>query len=169
MPPNPLRTALGLCLLLAAAPATARSVDGALLATLGPGAAQLLGPARIGAAFGIVTSGFRTVEHNRRVGGVPNSFHLLGRALDVQRRPGVTHQMVDAALRRAGYVPLESIDEVDHSHFAFAVGSAVPVLKPPVTIAATPAKPLTPRVAADNHGVLLIDSGPTAGNAAGAP
>jgi hypothetical protein len=165
MPMMSSRAALGLCLLLAAAPAAASSAEGALLATLGPGAAQLIGPARIGALFGVVTSGFRTVEHNRRVGGVRNSFHLTGRALDVQRRPGVSHQMVDAALRRAGFVPVESIDEIDHSHFAFAAGpglSPEPSKAPvPVTVATAPAKPLPPRVVADEHGVLLIDSSAT--------
>jgi hypothetical protein len=153
----PSRAALGLCLLLTAVPATAATADGVLLATLGPGAAQLLGPARVGALFGVVTSGFRSVEHNRRVGGVANSHHLTGRALDVQRRPGVSHQMVDAALRRAGYLPVESIDEIDHSHFAFLPAAAVP--RTGVTLAPTPpAKPPGPRVVADEHGVLLIDS-----------
>ena len=46
---------------------------------------------RIAAGFGVVTSTFRTVAHNHAVGGVPDSFHLLGRAIDVARRPGVTH------------------------------------------------------------------------------
>ena len=133
-------------------------MDGALLATLGPGGAQLLGPARVGALFGVVTSGFRTVAHNRRVGGVANSFHLTGRAIDVQRRPGVTHQMIEAALRRAGFVPVESIDEVDHSHFAFGTTGAVAPRPPVAAVAAVPAAPLPPRVEADNHGVLLIDS-----------
>jgi hypothetical protein len=31
----------------------------------------------------IVNSGFRTVEHNRRIGGSPNSQHLLGIASDI--------------------------------------------------------------------------------------
>ena len=31
----------------------------------------------------IINSGFRTIEHNRRVGGAPNSSHLLGLAADV--------------------------------------------------------------------------------------
>lgn len=30
-----------------------------------------------------VTSGKRTVEHNRRVGGAPNSYHLTDRARDI--------------------------------------------------------------------------------------
>ena len=31
-----------------------------------------------------LTSGYRTAEHNRRIGGQPNSKHLLGMAADVQ-------------------------------------------------------------------------------------
>lgn len=32
----------------------------------------------------IITSGFRTKEHNDRIGGAPNSQHLFGRAADIQ-------------------------------------------------------------------------------------
>src|SRR5688572_2974394 len=45
----------------------------------------------IGSQFGVVTSTRRSVQHNRRVGGVPNSYHLSGRAIDIARRRGVTH------------------------------------------------------------------------------
>lgn len=31
----------------------------------------------------IVNSGFRSVEHNHKVGGSPNSYHLLGLAIDI--------------------------------------------------------------------------------------
>ena len=91
---------------------------------------------------------------------MPNSYHLIGRAIDVARRPGVSHRMLDIALRRAGYVLVESLDEGDHSHFAFA--SIVPVrpLAPAQSIAsaARPAKPKPPRVLADNHGTLIVDA-----------
>jgi hypothetical protein len=77
---------------------------------------------RIGARWGQVTSTFRTAAHNRDVGGVANSYHLKGRAIDIARRPGVSHGQIAAAYRGAGYALIESLDEGDHSHFAF--GSA---------------------------------------------
>lgn len=74
---------------------------------------------QIGARWGQVTSTYRSPEHNRRVGGVANSFHLRGRAIDIARRPGVSHWQIAAAFRNAGYSLAESLDEGDHSHFAF--------------------------------------------------
>ena len=75
--------------------------------------------AELGSQWGRVTSTIRSVEHNRAVGGVPNSWHLSGRAVDIVRRPGVTHGQIAAAFRNAGYNLIESLDEGDHSHFAF--------------------------------------------------
>jgi hypothetical protein len=133
------------------------------LAPLVATAPHLAGPLRLLAAYGVPTSTRRSVEHNRRVGGATNSYHLLGNAIDVQRRPGVTHQALDAALRRAGYLMAESIDEVDHSHFAFLPGRITPVRvlgTSPAAPVAAPSKVLAePRVAADLHGTLLIDGG----------
>jgi len=74
---------------------------------------------QIGAHWGQVTSTYRSPEHNRAVGGVPNSYHLRGRAIDIARRPGVSHYQIAAAYRAAGYSLAESLDEGDHSHFAF--------------------------------------------------
>ena len=81
--------------------------------------------ASIGSRWGSVTSTSRTRQHNRLVGGVPNSFHLTGRAVDIARRPGVRHADIAASYRNAGFVLIESLDEGDHSHFAF--GWARPV------------------------------------------
>ena len=78
--------------------------------------------AAIGARWGTVTSTYRSREHNRRVGGVRNSYHLSGRAIDIARRAGVRHAEIESAYRSAGYRLVESLDEGDHSHFAF--GSA---------------------------------------------
>lgn len=75
--------------------------------------------AALGSHWGTVTSTTRTWEHNRLVGGVANSFHLIGRAIDVARRPGVRHADIAASFRNAGFILIESLDEGDHSHFAF--------------------------------------------------
>ena len=73
----------------------------------------------IGSRWGRVTSTYRNWAHNRRVGGVANSYHLRNRAIDIARRPGVSHWQIASAYRAAGYNLLESLDEGDHSHFAF--------------------------------------------------
>lgn len=86
------------------------------------GAGNLGAAASIGSDWGRVTSTYRTPAHNRRVGGVRNSYHLRGRAIDIARRPGVTHAQIASAFRNAGYRLIESLDEGDHSHFAFAFG-----------------------------------------------
>jgi hypothetical protein len=79
--------------------------------------------AGLGSQWGRVTSTIRSVAHNRAVGGVRNSYHLRGRAIDIARRPGVTHAQIAAAFRNAGYYLIESLDEGDHSHFAFGSAS----------------------------------------------
>jgi hypothetical protein len=92
------------------------------------------GAVQIGAKWGVVTSVHRTPERNRLVGGAPNSFHLRGRAIDIARRPGVRHAEIDAAYRRAGYVLLESLDEGDHSHFAFGLPGQAPAPAAPAKV-----------------------------------
>jgi len=130
----------------------------------GQGAASSAEPPsaiRIATAFGAITSTWRSVAHNRAVGGVPNSYHLQGRAIDIARRPGVTHRQIDSALRTAGFNLIESLDEGDHSHFAFgpangraeALPAAVLYPGPPA-----PTAPALPHLAADDHGTLLIDT-----------
>ena len=74
---------------------------------------------RIGARWGQVTSTYRSPAHNRRVGGVANSYHLRNRAIDIARRPGVSHSQIVAAYRAAGYSLAEALDEGDHTHIAF--------------------------------------------------
>ena len=120
---------------------------------------NMTGAAVVAANYGAVTSIFRTVEHNRAVGGVANSYHLLGRAIDVARKPGVTHGMIAAALQRAGFVMVESLDEGDHSHFAFGPANSASQLvaaasPPPPPV---PEKPKYPPIMADQHGTLRID------------
>jgi hypothetical protein len=74
---------------------------------------------QIGANWGRVTSTYRSPEHNRRVGGVANSYHLRNRAIDIARRPGVRHAQIVSAYRAAGYSLAEALDAGDHTHIAF--------------------------------------------------
>lgn len=76
----------------------------------------------ITARLGRVTSTWRSPSRNRQVGGAANSWHLHGRAIDVVRAPGVSHERIASELRAAGFYLIESLDEGDHSHFAFADG-----------------------------------------------
>lgn len=86
---------------------------------------NLTAAASVAGQWGRVTSTLRSIAHNRAVGGVSNSWHLKGRAIDIARRPGVTHAMIAAAFRAAGYHLMESLDEGDHSHFAFTDGERI--------------------------------------------
>ncbi|HEU5286625.1 MAG TPA: D-Ala-D-Ala carboxypeptidase family metallohydrolase [Sphingomicrobium sp.] len=113
---------------LASEPAAAASV--ATAAAVPGGRISLTAAASLGSQWGRVTSTWRSREHNRRVGGVRNSFHLSGRAIDIARRPGVSHAQIAAAFRNAGYRLIESLDEGDHSHFAFGTGAAAPSYRP---------------------------------------
>ncbi len=96
----------------------------AMSAAMTGGRINLSAAAGIGSQWGRVTSTWRSRDRNRRVGGVANSFHLSGRAIDIARRPGVSHAQIAAAFRNAGYRLIESLDEGDHSHFAFGTGAA---------------------------------------------
>ena len=62
-----------------------------------------------------VTSTFRTAAHNKRVGGVSNSYHLTGRARDSVPPPGMSMAEYAARLRASnpGY---DVINEGDHVH-----------------------------------------------------
>jgi hypothetical protein len=122
-------------------------------------AAEVNAASRFLSAYGTVTSTFRTVAHNRAVGGVPNSYHLLDRAIDLARRPGINHRQIEAALLRAGYTLVESLDEHDHSHFAFAPVAIPPAAlgKPATVPEPPPSPPPPPALAADIHGTLNLD------------
>ena len=114
------------------------------------GRINLAPAAGLGWKWGRVTSTWRSAERNRRVGGVRNSFHLSGRAIDIARRPGVSHAQIAAAFRNAGYRLIESLDEGDHSHFAFGTGAA------PVYRSLQPQQPL--RSASTKWGVVTVAS-----------
>lgn len=69
-----------------------------------------------------VTSWWRSPEHNRSVGGVDDSQHLIGTAFDVIERPRIAE-----ALRAAGFVVVR---EPDHLHVqAWPAGYASRVLR----------------------------------------
>ncbi len=50
-----------------------------------------------------ITSGYRTVEHNARVGGTENSSHLKGMAVDIACADSVTRQKIVSGLIKAGF------------------------------------------------------------------
>ncbi len=55
----------------------------------------------------VITSGFRSVEHNKKVGGSRQSSHLLGYAADIavpnsQRRYLLVEALLDAGFNRLG-------------------------------------------------------------------
>ncbi|WP_438853207.1 D-Ala-D-Ala carboxypeptidase family metallohydrolase, partial [Brevundimonas nasdae] len=116
-----------------------------LVKPVGASSFTLNAAAALGSHWGTVTSTTRTWEHNRLVGGVANSFHLVGRAIDIARRPGVRHADIAASFRNAGFILIESLDEGDHSHFAFALGGvrfgAANVLRVPPRQGATTLRP----------------------------
>ena len=91
----------------------------AVIRTGGSARVDLSAVARIGGQWGRVTSMRRTPAHNRNVGGVRNSYHLSGQAIDIARRAGVSHWQIVAAYRNAGYSLIEALDEGDHTHLAF--------------------------------------------------
>lgn len=142
------------CVLLALESAASAQPSDRNALSLAASAPGVITAVRIAASYGLVTSTWRSVAHNRAVGGVPNSHHLQGNAIDIVRRPGVTHSQLAAAFRGAGYNLIESLDEGDHSHFAFDLPVKMPLGRKAVAVA----KPAPEnRVAADDHGTLLID------------
>jgi len=62
-----------------------------------------------------VTSTYRSPAHNRRVGGVPNSWHLRGKARDSVPPPGMSMSAYANALMRLN-PGLQVINEGDHVH-----------------------------------------------------
>jgi hypothetical protein len=164
-------------LLLVASPGAARTAGSSVPPpTRNQAISDVVSAVHIAAAYGTVTSVFRSPAHNRAVGGVRNSYHLRGQAIDLVRRGGVSHQAVEVALIVAGYQIVESLDEGDHSHFAFTgrqmspAGGATlrraPAVSPPGPSDGTDVstKRASPALAADEHGLLLVTGAPLIGD-----
>ena len=79
--------------IVGAPPAIARATESAVSSVLS-GRGSIGQAASLGAEWGLVTSTYRSVAHNRAVVGVPNSFHLSGRAIDIVPRSGVNHATI---------------------------------------------------------------------------
>jgi len=62
----------------------------------------------------MITSGFRTLEHNAEVRGVPNSAHTKGLAVDLRVRNSNERFKILKALFYCGFTRIG--DEIDHIH-----------------------------------------------------
>ncbi len=97
-----------------------------------------------------VTSGFRTPEHNARVGGAANSWHTRGGAIDLVPPPGTSLADFRAQLEARGLPVTELLDEGDHFHWAYGGAPARAAAEPPpIQRAAVEAPP--PRVLSDEE------------------
>jgi hypothetical protein len=67
----------------------------------------------------VVTSEARTAEHNAAVGGVPDSMHVGGQAMDFVLPKGMTADQVKAQLTAQGYPVSEFLNEGDHIHWGW--------------------------------------------------
>lgn len=65
----------------------------------------------------VVTSGYRSHTHNKRVGGVPNSYHTKGRAIDFVVVNGSNKEAV-AIIKALNIDTIELLDEGNHIHIA---------------------------------------------------
>ena len=73
-----------------------------------------------------ISSGYRDPERNRSAGGVANSYHTRGQALDLVPQPGETMAQVEARLRASGLPLRELINEGDHVHVAWDGAALTP-------------------------------------------
>lgn len=76
-------------------------------------------------------SGGRTPQHNRDVGGVPNSMHTTDQALDFSV-PGVPNNQVLDRVRQLGLPETESLNEGNHLHIGWRPRNGMTTTAPPV-------------------------------------
>lgn len=81
-----------------------------------------------------ITSAARTPQHNAAVGGVPNSYHLTGHAVDFEPPPGQTNAQAVAKLKASGLPFVELLNEGDHVHVAWNGPAAGQVWSPPANV-----------------------------------
>lgn len=62
----------------------------------------------------IITSGYRTIEHNKKVGGVANSSHLLGYAVDIAVTDSRKRFILLDAVITAGFLRIGIGDDFIH-------------------------------------------------------
>ena len=62
----------------------------------------------------IITSGFRTVKHNDRIGGVDSSAHTSGRAVDIACRDSRSRWLIIDALIKCGFNRIGIADTFIH-------------------------------------------------------
>jgi hypothetical protein len=86
-----------------------------------PGLTEINAQSAIKDAFpdATITSGERSPQHNADVGGVANSMHLSGQALDFVVPNGVSTDQVRKALTDKGLPVTELINEGDHIHWGW--------------------------------------------------
>lgn len=72
-----------------------------------------------------INSGFRTKEHNKKVGGTPGSSHVRGKGADIAALTSGTRLRVVKALLDAGFTRVE-VSTDGHVHVDDMVGPSYP-------------------------------------------
>lgn len=78
----------------------------------------------------VISSGQRTPAHNAAVGGVPNSMHIPGQAVDFVLPKGMSFDQVKQQFAAAGVPTTELLNEGDHVHWGWGQKSSAPTSGP---------------------------------------
>lgn len=80
-----------------------------------PGFLAKLEQARLKANFPwVITAGYRTVSHNKKLGGAPNSWHLKGMAADIACTNGWQRYIIVKSAIEAGIFGIEVCEKHIH-------------------------------------------------------